>query len=115
MKSAPDPTLRERMEAQCDRIAELIEVDPELVMYDTSTRNICLTPDQADRLLSLIVRPVQTTDKCTCRCNKGQHCGGCGHEGCGYDQSVFDWNTLSCGCPVQLVKDTGHHQEGCNQ
>ena len=23
-------------------------------------------------------------DECTCRCNEGRHCGGCGHAGCGY-------------------------------
>ncbi|HEY6020529.1 MAG TPA: hypothetical protein VIY48_11770 [Candidatus Paceibacterota bacterium] len=23
-------------------------------------------------------------EKCTCRCMQGKHCGGCGHEGCGY-------------------------------
>ena len=23
-------------------------------------------------------------DECTCRCQQGRHCGGCGHEGCGY-------------------------------
>lgn len=23
-------------------------------------------------------------ERCTCRCQQAQHCGGCGHPGCGY-------------------------------
>lgn len=27
-------------------------------------------------------------ETCNCRCRQGRHCGGCGHEGCGYKVEV---------------------------
>lgn len=44
---------RERMQTQADTVAELLGVDPEDVMFD-STHGVVLTPNQMDALLSMI-------------------------------------------------------------
>lgn len=71
-----------RIDIQTERIARLLGIDAEEIMYQ-GTAGVVLTPDQCDALLALITVTV-TPDVCNCRCRQGSHCGGCGHPGCGY-------------------------------
>jgi hypothetical protein len=78
MARSHDSERQRRIDDQADKVAELIGANPETVMSD-GNYGVSLTPDQLDKLLALI-----PTEKCTCRCREGKHCGGCGHDGCGY-------------------------------
>lgn len=74
--------------AELHELAEWITVgntaltDPGEGMFTVVAEGEALVGPQGD--VELHTRPVTPPGPCTCRCNEGRHCGGCGHAGCGY-------------------------------
>jgi hypothetical protein len=42
----------------------------------------------AASFLEVEIARAKQYEPCKCRCQLGRHCGGCGHEGCGYKTEV---------------------------
>lgn len=88
-KKYPDPELRRRVSDLAVKFETILGLEPETI-FTNGENGVVLTADQADALIAMIegapMLPVHALipDKCNCRCNEGRHCGGCGHEGCGY-------------------------------
>ena len=62
---------RERASQQCDRIAELLDIDPESVYYDTD--GVLLTPSVADLVIAALARATGGHDE-------RDRCRGCGEH-----------------------------------